>query len=130
AISVSWPSVRIVAISMMRSRTGSSPVICMSSQTRTSLPAIPALYNSAVWGRRVVERIGLVQSRGVSLAGPAADRAGVHVDEAALGVEADAAELLGLGPGLEHLGRHAGHVEVDRVAVGVLAVARDLVALL
>jgi hypothetical protein len=33
-------SVRIVAISMIRSLAGSSPVISMSSQTRTSLPGM------------------------------------------------------------------------------------------
>src|ERR1044071_6320262 len=112
AISVSCPSVRIVAISMIRSRSGSSPVISMSSQTRTSLPAIGPLYNRAL------------------LARPGPDRAGVHVNEAALGVEPDAAGALRLGPAVQRLGRNAGDEEVDRIAVAVLAVARDLVALL
>src|SRR3569833_2698281 len=64
------------------------------------------------------------------VAGPEPDRAGVHVDKPALEVEADAAELLRLRPGLELLGRHVRQEEVDRVAVRVLAIARDLVALL
>src|SRR4051812_16939800 len=65
-----------------------------------------------------------------SVAGPGSDATGVHVDKAALEIEADTAELLRLRPGLELHGRDRRDEEVDRVAVRVLAVARDLVALL
>src|SRR3954454_6559795 len=88
----------------------------MSSDMRTSGAVVVSIYNNR----------GLV----FLLAGPRADRPGVHVDEAALRVEPDAADPLGLGPALQLLRGHAGDEEVDRVAVAVLAVARDLVALL
>ena len=52
------------------------------------------------------------------------------MDEPALEIEPDAAELLRLRPRVELLGRDVRDEEVDRVAVRVLAVARDLVALL
>src|SRR6185437_13816589 len=68
--------------------------------------------------------------RSTSIAGPVPDRPDVHVHEAALHVHAHAAELLRLRQGLELRRRDVGQVHVDRVAVGVLAVARDLVALL
>src|SRR5580698_4697475 len=66
----------------------------------------------------------------ISIAGPVPDRPDVHMDEPALHVQADAAELLTFCPRVELRRGDVGQIEVDRVAVRVLAVARDLVALL
>src|SRR5262249_8125933 len=66
----------------------------------------------------------------VSVARPVADRAGIHVDERAAEVEPDAAELLVLCPCVQLDRRDVRDEEVDRVTVRVLAVARDLMALL
>src|SRR5256885_11833613 len=66
----------------------------------------------------------------VLLAGPVTHRARVHVNEATLEVEPDPTDLLILRPGVQRLGGDARDVEVDGVAVGVLAIAGDLVALL
>src|SRR5262245_48169294 len=66
----------------------------------------------------------------VSVARPVADPPGIHVDERALHVQPDAAELLLLRPRVEADRRDVRDEEVDGVAVRVLAVARDLVALL
>src|SRR5262249_59761543 len=65
-----------------------------------------------------------------SATGPVADAAGVAVDELRVRVEADAAHAQRADV-VQHLtGADAADAEVDRVAVRVLAVARDLVALL
>src|SRR6185436_8946221 len=65
-----------------------------------------------------------------SLAGPEPDRSGIHVDELARRVQPDAAELLILRPRVELQRGDLRDEEVDRVALGMIAVPRDLVALL
>src|SRR4051812_27543534 len=86
-----------------------------TSNTRTAMPTQP--HAESISAR-------------VLLAGPAAHRAGVHVDEARVEVDPDAADLLIDGPFVELLRRDARQEEVDRVALRVMRVARDLVALL
>src|SRR4051812_21607116 len=66
----------------------------------------------------------------LSVAGPETDRPRVHVDEAAFEIDTHTAELLRLRPCFELYRRASRHLEVDRVAVRVLAVACDLMTFL
>src|SRR5689334_21341846 len=80
--------------------------------------------------RRSMARWRAGRAGAPSLAGPEPDRSGIHVDELAGRVQPDAAELLILRPRVELQRGDLREVEVDRVALGMIAVPRDLVALL
>src|SRR4051794_11415667 len=66
----------------------------------------------------------------LSAARPVANLAGVAVDELRVGVEAHTAEAQRLDEREQRARGHPADAEVDRVALHVLAHARDLMALL